>query len=135
MHRRFAHVPAIVLAVVLLVVPAARGSVQNAPTAAQPPTTMTYQGLLRVNGVRANGMDVAGTVTKVAASTSANSASTLALRDASGSLSLQTLNLDGTLTLPNTNGTGTVGLLTLGGNRFLHNAGTSNTFVGALAGS
>ena len=55
MHRRFAYVPAIVLAVALLVVPAARGSVQNAPTAAAPPTTMTYQGLLRVNGAPANG--------------------------------------------------------------------------------
>ena len=28
-----------------------------------------------------------------------------------------------------------IGLLTLGGNRFLHNAGTDNTFVGALAGN
>src|SRR5262245_3064246 len=43
MHRRFAFVSAIVLAIALLVVPAARGSVQNAPTAAPPPTTMTYQ--------------------------------------------------------------------------------------------
>jgi hypothetical protein len=249
MHRRFAYVPAIVLAVALLVVPAARGSVENAPTAAAPPTTMTYQGLLRVNGAPANGSfnlqfklysmavggsalyteadtviatnglftvdlgqntplppslfqgggplflgitvgtdpeltprtplttepfaflagtadsatnfsgslggdvtgtqaatvvsavggqtasSVAGTVTKVAAATSADTASTLALRDGSGSLALLTLTLDGSLTLPNTNSLGTVGLLTLGGNRFLHNAGTNNTFLGALAGA
>lgn len=54
MYRQFAVVPSLVLAVALLVVPAARSSVHSAPLTA-PPTTMTYQGILRANGAPANG--------------------------------------------------------------------------------
>jgi hypothetical protein len=248
MSRRLALLPSIVLAFTLLVVPAARGSVVNAPAAATP-TTMTYQGILRASGAPANGVfslqfkiynvpmggaalymetdsvtatnglftviigqtnplpaslfqpggplflgitvgadpeltprtplttepfafragtadtaatfsdnlggdvtgpqaatlvstvggqsasNVAGAVSAVGAATSANTANRLALRDGTGSLALQSLTLSGTVALPNTNSAGTVGMLTLGGNRFLHNAGTDNTFVGALAGN
>ncbi|HEY7060249.1 MAG TPA: tail fiber domain-containing protein [Chloroflexota bacterium] len=258
MSRRLAVLPSIVLAVMLLAVPAARGStVENAPLAA-PPTTMTYQGLLRANGAPATGPfslqfklysvpsggsplytetdnvtatnglftvvlgqntplppslfqpggplflgitvgadpeltprtpittepfaflagaadsatsfsgSLAGDVTGAQSSTSvtalrgtalaataptsgqvlryngtqwapesptsADTPSTLALRDASGNLSLNTLTLDANLALPSTTSSA-AGVLTLGGSRFLHSFGTSNTFLGGSAGN
>jgi len=41
----------------------------------------------------------------------------------------------GNVTLPNTNGAGTQGEITFGGNRFVTNAGTLNTFVGQSSGT
>lgn len=41
----------------------------------------------------------------------------------------------GNLTLPNTNGAGTQGEITFGGNRWIHNFGGNNTFVGESAGN
>ena len=67
---------------------------------------------------------VAGAVDAVTNATSMATANTLAKRDATGSLGLNTL------ILPTTNSGGTTGVLTLGGNRFLHGVGTNNTFVG-----
>lgn len=41
----------------------------------------------------------------------------------------------GNLTLPNTNGAGTEGEITFGGNRWISNFGTKNTFVGEVSGN
>jgi len=46
-----------------------------------------------------------------------------------------TVNLDKSIAQPDTNATGTEGLYSLGGNRFMHNYGTSNTFLGEDAGN
>jgi len=46
----------------------------------------------------------------------------------------QTIN-GGNLALPNTNSAGTAGVITLGGNPFLHDFGTFNTFIGDAAGN
>lgn len=43
--------------------------------------------------------------------------------------------LNDSLFFPNTNGSGTQGVLFWGGNRFVHNFGIGNTFIGSLAGN
>ena len=53
----------------------------------------------------------------------------------SSTASTVTVNLNDSISLPDTNGAGTQGVYSLGGNRFLHNYGTSNLFLGALAGN
>lgn len=46
-----------------------------------------------------------------------------------------TVNLNKSILQPVTNAAGTEGLYSLGGDRFLHNYGTDNTFLGSLAGN
>ncbi|MBK7380689.1 MAG: hypothetical protein IPJ03_17160, partial [Ignavibacteriales bacterium] len=46
-----------------------------------------------------------------------------------------TVNLNKSISQPVTNAAGTEGLYSLGGDRFLHNYGTDNTFLGSLAGN
>ena len=46
-----------------------------------------------------------------------------------------TVSLKNSISQPNTNAAGTTGLYSLGGNRFLHNYGTLNTFVGGNTGN
>jgi len=55
-------------------------------------------------------------------------------RDASGGFLAGTVGLAGNLNLPTTT-SASVGVLTIGGTRFLHSFGTDNTFVGANAGN
>jgi hypothetical protein len=68
--------------------------------------------------------------------TSFNSPATIVLRDGSGNFTAGTVTATGNLALGNTQDAFT-GVLTLGpeGNRFLHNFGTNNTFLGANAGN
>jgi hypothetical protein len=52
-----------------------------------------------------------------------------------GAGNIVTICLNNSISQPNTNAAGTTGLYSLGGNRFLHNYGTDNTFVGNLSGN
>ena len=46
-----------------------------------------------------------------------------------------TLHLDKSISQPDTNAAGTEGMYSLGGNRFMHNYGTDNTFLGEYSGN
>ena len=48
---------------------------------------------------------------------------------------IATVNLNKSISQPVTNSSGTEGLYSLGGDRFLHNYGTNNTFIGSNAGN
>jgi hypothetical protein len=84
-----------------------------------------------------NGLSVtqgSGTVTVSSSATAANTPSTIVARDGSGNFSAGSVALAGNLGLPNTS-SATAGVLTMGGTRFLHNFGSSNTFLGRNAGN
>lgn len=53
----------------------------------------------------------------------------------SGSGNTMSINLNNSISQPNTNSSGTEGMYSLGGDRFLHNFGTNNTFLGSLSGN
>src|SRR5438445_569927 len=67
--------------------------------------------------------------------TSANAANAIVSRDGSGNFSAGSVNLSGNLALPATTSAGTAGVITLGGNPFIHGFGTDNIFLGANAGN
>lgn len=52
-----------------------------------------------------------------------------------GATDTVTINLDTSIVQPVTNSSGTEGLYSLGANRFMHNYGTNNTFLGSDAGN
>lgn len=100
-------------------------------------------GRIIVNG--AHGLNTTGTVGPNTATIAINNAITLgdltpigpnvdALTCTTGDITIA----DGNLELPNTDGTGSEGVIIFGGNRFIHNFGTTATdsvFVGAAAGN
>jgi len=72
--------------------------------------------------------------------TNLNNANTLVLRDSTGSFAAQIVSVvdtvaSGNLVLSTNPSTSTAGNILKGGNRFIHNYGTSNTFVGVNAGN
>jgi len=84
----------------------------------------------------ANGLGVnqgSGTVTVSSNATAVNTPGAIVARDTSGNFSAGTVSLAGNLMLPNT--TSSTGMIRLGGDPFLHNSGTANTFVGTNAGN
>ncbi|HET8657332.1 MAG TPA: tail fiber domain-containing protein [Longimicrobiaceae bacterium] len=83
--------------------------------------------------------DVAAAVTAVAAATSANTASTLVARDAQGDVAVHDatahdIDPSGNISFPDASSTATSGSIYKNGILFIHNTGTSNTFVGYHAG-
>jgi Chaperone of endosialidase len=80
--------------------------------------------------------EVTGTqgATAVSNAVSANTANAIVRRNGSGSFSAGTVTLAGALALPST-AAASAGVITVGGNRFLHTFGTNNTFAGNLAGN
>ncbi len=68
------------------------------------------------------------------AATSLDTVSTIVKRDASGNFSAGTVTLNGDLIL-NESTSSTVGNITKGGNSFIHNFGTNNTFIGENSGN
>src|SRR5712692_3068890 len=100
--------------------------------------TVTSVGLAApVSDFIVSGSPVTGTGTLTfnwnTAPASANTANAIVKRDASGNFSAGTITLGGNLALPLTS-SASVGVITFGGTRFLHNAGSpDNTFVGLAA--
>jgi hypothetical protein len=76
--------------------------------------------------------DVSSTV--VSNAVSANTADAIVRRDGGGGFSAGSLSLSGNLNLLDTT-SNAVGVITKAGSPFLHNFGTNNTFLGALAGN
>ena len=101
----------------------------NATTATTATTAASFTGSLagQVTGTQS--------ATVVSNAVSANTANAIVRRDATGNFAAGTITLGGNLELPNTTSGGSAGVVTFGGTRFLHNFGTSNTFVGASAGN
>jgi hypothetical protein len=66
--------------------------------------------------------------------TPANVAGAIVARDGAGSFAAESISLAGSLGLPST-ASASVGVITLGGSPFLHNYGSSNTFVGFWSGN
>ncbi len=93
--------------------------------------TFPNPGVATVGGQTAT--NVAATVTAVAAASSADTVSTLVLRDGSGSFTTNSVSLDGVLNLPAT--TATTGLVNQGGSSLLQTFGTRNVFLGKGAGN
>ena len=84
-----------------------------------------------------NGLGVtqgSGTVTVSSNATATNTAGAIVARDGTGSFSAGSVDLAGNLNLPATT-SATVGVITIGGVRFLHNFGEGNTFAGPRAGN
>ncbi|HTD24372.1 MAG TPA: H-type lectin domain-containing protein [Terriglobales bacterium] len=102
--------------------------------------TVTSVGLAApVSDFIVSGSPVTGTGTLTfnwnIAPATADTASAIVKRDASGNFGANTITLDGNLALPST-ASGTVGVLTIGGAPFLHSFGSpANTFVGLAAGN
>jgi hypothetical protein len=96
--------------------------------------TLTNTGVLSVTGNSditaspTNGNVVLGTT-----ATSANTASTIVKRDASGNFSAGSVTLAGNLNLPST--TASVGIINSGGIRLLHAYGSGSVYVGLNAGN
>ena len=80
--------------------------------------------------------EVTGTqgATVVSNAVSTNTASAIVRRDGSGNFSAGTATLAGNLALPLT-ASASIGVITLGGDPFLHNYGSQNTFLGDPAGN
>jgi hypothetical protein len=87
-----------------------------------------------VNGGGIMGSITGRTLTLGSLATPANTAGAIVARDWTGGFLAGSVGLAGNLGLPNTT-SASVGVLTVGGMRFLHNIGTANTFVGAAAGN
>jgi hypothetical protein len=100
----------------------------NADTATAATTAVNFSGSLAG--------EVTGTqgATAVSNAVSASTANAIVRRNGSGSFSAGTVTLSGALALPSTTAA-SAGVITVGGNRFLHTFGTNNTFVGNLAGN
>ena len=102
--------------------------------------TVTSVGLAApVSDFIVSGSPVTGTGTLTfnwnIAPATADTASAIVKRDASGNFGANTATLDGNLSLPITS-SASVGVITMGGIRFLHNAGSpDNTFVGLGTGN
>src|SRR5439155_11157662 len=74
------------------------------------------------------------------AATNLNTANTIVKRDSTGSFAAQIVSLvdtvaTGNLVFTGATSTSTTGNVTKGGNRFIHNFGTNNTFMGINAGN
>jgi hypothetical protein len=74
-----------------------------------------------------------GTVTVASNATPENAGDTIVSRDETGSFAAGSIALSGNLDLPHTHAS--VGVLTMGGEPFLHDRGGRNTFVGSGAGN
>jgi len=101
--------------------------------------TVTSVGLAApVSDFNVTGSPVTGngtlTLNWVVAPATLNTASAIVRRDAGGNFGATTVTLDGNLGLPSTTSS-SVGVLTVGGSRFLHAFGPANTFVGIIAGN
>jgi trimeric autotransporter adhesin len=81
--------------------------------------------------------EVTGTqgATVVTNAVSANTASAIVRRDGSGNFSAGTITLGGNLAFSAAISTSTTGNITKGGNAYMHNFGTQNTFMGLAAGN
>lgn len=73
--------------------------------------------------------------TVVSNAVSADTASAIVRRDASGNFSAGTVTLSGNLALPFTNGTGSTGVVTVGGTPFISSFGLNDVFIGPSAGN
>ncbi len=126
----------------------------NAATAAEATTTrigtsqtkafvagiysVTPSGTLQTVTINSSGQ--LGSTASLPSGTSLNTPNTLVQRDGTGSFAAQEISMNdgilaGNLVFTATTSTSTTGNVTKGGNPFIHNFGTNNTFVGINAGN
>lgn len=98
--------------------------------------------MITLGGTTTNATDAAtkAYVDSIAGGTSTNTANTLVKRDSTGSFAAQVISMtdgvhSGNVVLSTDPSTSTAGNIMKGSTRFVHNTGTSNTFVGANAGN
>jgi len=99
--------------------------------------------MITIDGTVTNPTDVATKAyvdTSFGSGTSVNTPNTLVLRDGTGSFAAQVVSAvdtvaSGNLVLSTNPSTSTAGNIMKGANRFIHNIGTSNTFLGINAGN
>lgn len=98
--------------------------------------------MISLVGTTTNATDVAtkAYVDSIASGTSLNTANTIVKRDGTGSFAAQVVSMtdgvhSGNLVLSTDPSTSTTGNIMKGSSRFMHNTGTSNTFVGVNAGN
>jgi hypothetical protein len=109
------------------------GSLSGDVTGTQSATVVSF-----VGGQTASA--VAAATVEVDAATNLNTASTLVLRDGTGSFAAQEISMhdgiiSGNLILSTEPSTSSAGNILKGSNRFIHDYGTANTFVGINAGN